>query len=132
VGDHPVLPALLRGRLAGGERLLTQLFAGIRVRDFEAAKEWYVRLMGSEPTFVAHDTEVVWELDEERYLYILGDAEGAGHALIAIFVDDLDATVAGIASRGIEPTERESYESGARKAIYHDADGNEVSFGGGI
>jgi catechol 2,3-dioxygenase-like lactoylglutathione lyase family enzyme len=132
VGDHAVLPAVLRGGLARGERLLTQLFAGIRVSDFEAAKGWYVRLLGSEPSFMPHDTEAVWELDERQYVYILEDAEGAGHALIAIFVDDLDATVAATASRGIEPTEQESYPGGASKAIYHDADGNEVSFGGGI
>jgi len=91
-----------------------------------------VRLLGSEPSFTPHDTEAVWELEEQRYLYILEDAQGAGHALIAIFVDDLDATVAATASRGIEPDEQESYPGGARKAIYHDADGNEVSFGGGI
>jgi len=35
-----------------------------------------------------------------------------------------------IASRGISPAERETYSNGVRKAIYRDADGNEVGFGG--
>jgi hypothetical protein len=30
------------------------LFAGLRVADFAAAKEWYVRLLGSEPSFLPH------------------------------------------------------------------------------
>jgi hypothetical protein len=46
------------------------------------------------------------------------------------FVDDLDDRVAEIARRGIEPAKRETYDSGAIKVIYRDADGNEVSFGG--
>jgi len=31
------------------------LFAGLRVRDFEAARPWYERLLG-EPTFLPHPT----------------------------------------------------------------------------
>jgi hypothetical protein len=30
------------------------LFAGIPVADYTAALEWYKRLLGSEPTFLAH------------------------------------------------------------------------------
>jgi hypothetical protein len=106
------------------------LFAGVRVSDYGAAKAWYERLLGAEPSFVPHATEAVWELAEDRFLYILEDAEGAGRALHTVFVDDLDARVADIASRGLEPDERVTYPGKARKAIYRDADGNEVSFGG--
>jgi catechol 2,3-dioxygenase-like lactoylglutathione lyase family enzyme len=108
------------------------LFAGIRVSDYEAARPWYERLLGAEPSFIPHATEAVWELAEHRFVYILEDAEGAGRALHTIFVDDLDARVADMASRGIEPDERVTYPGKARKAIYHDADGNEISFGGAI
>jgi len=105
------------------------LFAGNRVSDFETAKAWYERLLGSEPSFLPHDTEAVWELAEHRFLYIVEDAAAPGGGLHTIMADDLDARVADIASRGIEPDERETYSGGARKAIYHDADGNEISFG---
>ena len=47
-----------------------------------------------------------------------------------IFVDDLDARIAQIASRGIEPAQRETYSNGVRKATYRDSDGNEIGFGG--
>jgi hypothetical protein len=42
-----------------------------------------------------------------------------------IFVDDLDALVAQIADRGLEPVERETYSNGVRKITYRDPDGNE-------
>jgi hypothetical protein len=51
-------------------------------------------------------------------------------AIITIFIDDLDALDAEIASRGIEPAERETYTNGVRKLIYRDSDGNEIGFGG--
>jgi predicted enzyme related to lactoylglutathione lyase len=47
-----------------------------------------------------------------------------------IFVDDFDARVAEIADRGIEPTKREIYADGARKALCRDPEGNEIGFGG--
>jgi catechol 2,3-dioxygenase-like lactoylglutathione lyase family enzyme len=105
------------------------LFAGMRVRDFQAARAWYERLLG-EPTFFPHDTEAVWTLAEDRSLYIVESADGAGGCMATIFLDDLDARVAVIAARGLEPAERETYAKGARKILYRDPDGNEVGFGG--
>ncbi len=106
------------------------LFAGICVSDYEAARPWYERLLGSEPTFLAHETEAVWELGEHRWIFVAENADRAGHAVHTIFVDDLDSVVSEIASRGISPAERETYSNGVRKAIYRDAEGNEVGFGG--
>jgi len=108
------------------------LFAGVRVSDYEAAKSWYQRLLDAEPSFIAHATEAVWELAEHRFLFILEDAEGAGRAIHTIFVDDLDTLVADIASRGIELRDLVTYPGKAGKAIYRDADGNEIGFGGAI
>lgn len=105
------------------------LFAGIYVRDYQAAKGWYVRLLGSEPAFLASEIEAVWALAEHRWLYIRENADHAGHAVHAVMVDDLDARVAEIAERGIEPVAWEHHAEDARKAVYHDADGNEVAFG---
>ena len=108
------------------------LFAGIRVSDYESAKTWYERLLGAEPSFIPHATEAVWDLAPHRSLFIVEDVEGAGRAIHTIFLDDLDAQVADIASRGIEPDELVTYPGKARKAIYRDADGNEIGFGGAI
>jgi len=106
------------------------LFAGIPVADYAAALEWYERLLGSAPTFFPNDTEAVWELAEHRYLYIVQQPHHAGHAMHALFVDDLDALVAQIADRGLDPSKRETYTNGVRKITYRDLDGNEIGFGG--
>ena len=106
------------------------LFAGICVNDFPAALPWYEGLLGSEPSFLPHETEAVWEVGEHRFVYIVQDPERAGHAVHTLFAEELDAVVEGIGSRGIEPAERETYSNGVRKVTYRDADGNEIGFGG--
>ena len=106
------------------------LFAGIPVADYAAALSWYERLLGSAPTFFPHDTEAVWELAEHRFVYIVQRPEHAGHAMHTLFVDDLDALVAQIADRGLDPFERETYSNGVRKITYCDPDGNEIALGG--
>ena len=54
----------------------------------------------------------------------------AGHGLLMVMLDDLDAFVSDAATRGIEPEAVETYEGGVRKAVFRDPDGNEVGFGG--
>jgi catechol 2,3-dioxygenase-like lactoylglutathione lyase family enzyme len=105
------------------------LFAALRVRDFAAARAWYERLFG-EVTFFAHATEAVWTLAEGRSVAVDENADLAGQGSVTIFVDDLDAQVARIAARGLDPDERLTYSNGVRKTVYRDPDGNEVGFGG--
>ena len=106
------------------------LFAGIPVADYAAALKWYERLLGAEPSFFPTDSEAVWELAEHRYLYIVQQPQHAGHARLTLFVSDLEALVAQIAGRGVEPALRETYSNGVRKITYHDPDGNEIGLGG--
>jgi catechol 2,3-dioxygenase-like lactoylglutathione lyase family enzyme len=106
------------------------LFAGIPVSNYSAALRWYERLLGSPPAFLPHETEAVWQVAEHRYMYIVEQREHAGHAMHTLFVDDLDALVATIADRGLEPAKRETYLNGVRKITFRDADGNEIGFGG--
>jgi predicted enzyme related to lactoylglutathione lyase len=107
------------------------LFAGIPVTDYAAALPWYEQLFGRKPSFLPNETEAVWEVAEHRYIYIVQEPERAGNALVLSFVDDLDDRVAKIARRGIEPAKLETFGNGVTKVIYRDAEGNEISFGGG-
>ena len=107
-----------------------ELFAGICVSDYAAARPWYERLLGTEPSFLPHETEAVWELAEHGSIFIVEDAERAGRALHTIIVDDLDSLVRRLPHAASAPTDRETYSNGVRKAIYRDADGNEIGFGG--
>lgn len=108
------------------------LFAGIPVADYMVALEWYQQLLGSPPAFFPHDTEAVWELAEHRYLYIVQveQTHHAGHAILTLFVDDLDTLAAEIANRGLDPSKQETYDNGVRKITYRDPDGNEIGLGG--
>jgi catechol 2,3-dioxygenase-like lactoylglutathione lyase family enzyme len=105
------------------------LFAGLRVRDFQAARAWYERLFWK-PSFFPHDTEAVWTLADGRSVYIVEHPDGAGRSVVTLFVEDLDERLAAIAQRGMEPEEREAYSNGVRKATFRDPDGNEIAFGG--
>jgi catechol 2,3-dioxygenase-like lactoylglutathione lyase family enzyme len=106
------------------------LFAGVPVGDFERARAWYEQLLGSEPSFLPHDTEAVWEVAEHRFVYIVERPEDAGHAICMVFVDDLDALIQGLADHGLVPVADESPADGVRKVTFRDPDGNEIAFGG--
>ncbi len=105
------------------------LFAGLRVRSFQAALPWYEQLLG-EPAFFPHSTEAVWTLADERSVYVVEHPDGAGNSVVTVFVGDLDAQIAAISGRGLEPDERETLSDGVRKAVFRDADGNEVVVAG--
>ncbi|HET6530931.1 MAG TPA: VOC family protein [Actinoplanes sp.] len=106
------------------------LFAGIPVTDLATAQAWYERLFGTPPAFFPNDVEAVWELAENRSVYIELKPEHAGHAMVTAFLDDLDAFVDAAAERGLVPDVRETYDNGVRHTTYRDPDGNEISFGG--
>jgi catechol 2,3-dioxygenase-like lactoylglutathione lyase family enzyme len=106
------------------------LFAGIPVADYDRAVAWYERLLGSGPSFLPNDVEAVWELADNRYLFIEVRPDHAGHAMLTIFAEDFDIRVQEISDRGVEPAERETYSNGVRKWTYRDPDGNEIGFGG--
>jgi catechol 2,3-dioxygenase-like lactoylglutathione lyase family enzyme len=110
--------------------MTVDLFAGVPVRDYTTAAAWYERLLGAPPSFLPNDAEAVWELAENRYLFIEVRPDHAGHAMHTVFVSNFDARISDIAERGLEPAERETYANGVRKATFRDPDGNEIGFGG--
>ncbi|WP_127503035.1 VOC family protein [Actinoplanes solisilvae] len=107
------------------------IFAGIPVRDYGTALEWYKRLLGVEPSFYPNDVEAVWQLAEDRFVYIIQDPGRAGGGVGMIWVDDPVAEAARIAGRGITPDDVEKHDS-VWKYVFHDADGNETGIGGEV
>jgi len=79
-----------------------------------------------QPSFFPNATEAVWTLADDRSVYVVEHADGAGNSVVTIFVDDLDAHVAAVAARGLESDERLTYSNGLRKALYRETDGNEL------
>lgn len=107
------------------------LFAGFAVSDYPSAVDWYERLLGSPPTFRPNDHEAVWELAEHRFLYIEHRPERAGQGQHTVFVESFDDVIRALRARGVRPSTEETYENGVRKAVFVDADGNELGLGGG-
>jgi catechol 2,3-dioxygenase-like lactoylglutathione lyase family enzyme len=98
----------------------------IPVADFKPAAEFYERLLGRAPDFVAIEgREVLWQV--RAWIYVALDQERAGSALMAWLVDDLDKTLAQLAGRGIEAGEPVP-EGGGRKATVTDPEGSSMAF----
>ncbi len=103
------------------------VFAGVPVRDFDAAHTWYSTFFGRPPDVMAHEREVMWRCADPAWLYVVHDEPRAGNALVALLVADLDAAVAEIAERGITGGQATREGDSARKVSFTDPDGNEIS-----
>jgi catechol 2,3-dioxygenase-like lactoylglutathione lyase family enzyme len=108
------------------------LFACLPVSDLERAKAWYEQLLGSPPAFLPNDTEAVWEIAEERYIYIEVLPNDAGHGKVTLFFDNLATRIEAASGRGIDPAHQETYENGVTKITYRDPDENGIGYGGNL
>ena len=97
-----------------------ELFAGRAVSDYHRAVSWFERMLGTQATFEATDTECVWTLAEHRSIYVELRPERAGRGMFTVFVDDLDGFVDAAASRGVYPELQETYGIGVRKVTFRD------------
>src|SRR5438132_12292055 len=80
---------------------ITHIFAGVAVADYGSARLWYERLFGRAPDMLPNENEAVWRVAQTGSIYIVGDPDHAGRALLTLAADDLDELVAGLADRGI-------------------------------
>lgn len=107
--------------------LITHLFAGVPVADFDASIDWYTRLFGRPPDCrVGH--EMLWEMDEHAWLLIEPNATQAGAGRIALAVSRLDALLERVAVEGLEHGPIETYSNGVRHVKIPDLDGNAIAF----
>jgi predicted enzyme related to lactoylglutathione lyase len=102
-------------------------FTGVPVSDLTRGRDFFERLFGSPPDVLVNENEVMWQVADAAWLYVVVDPPRAGHALAAVSVPDLDAALAELASRGIQPSVLEQPGPAARKATVLDPDGNSVA-----
>ena len=76
-------------------------FTGVPVSELATGRAFFERLFGRPADVVVNADEVMWRLADPAWLYVVVDPARAGHALEAFSVDDLDATLAELAGRGI-------------------------------
>jgi catechol 2,3-dioxygenase-like lactoylglutathione lyase family enzyme len=107
---------------------MEHVFAGIPVADLQAGLDWWERLLHRAPDMRPNEDEAVWHLTESSSVYVVRDGERAGNGLLTLFVDDLDAQLAGMAERGIAAGEVGT-KPGVRVTTVVDPDGNQVQLG---
>jgi len=104
------------------------LFVGVPVADLQAATPWYERLFGRPADIVPNEHEVMWRVAGDGWLYVIEDPKRAGHAIVAVSVDDLDQFIAALADRGITAGPPEAVGDAGRKAVTLDPEGNLIGW----
>jgi len=104
------------------------LFASVPVADLRAALSWYESLFGREADIVPNESEVMWRVAGNGWLYVIEDPDRAGLTVVTIAVDDLDRLVSELATRGIASGPIEPVGDVGRKANSPDSDGNVISW----
>ncbi len=102
-------------------------FTGVPVSELATGRDFFERLLGRPADVVVNADEVMWRLADPAWLYVVVDPGRAGHALVALSVGDLDATLAELAGRGITARTVEDVGDTGRKATLLDPDGNSVA-----
>lgn len=104
------------------------LFASVPVADLRAALSWYEQLFGRAADLVPNESEVMWCVAGNGWLYVIEDPGRAGGTVVTISVDDLDQLVADLRTRGISAGPIEAVGEAGRKANSVDSDGNVISW----
>lgn len=108
---------------------INHIFAGIAVADYESALVWYERFFGRPPDVIVTENESMWHVTDTGWIYLVGDANRAGKALLTLLVDDLEDRVAALGERGLAAGAIETMPGLYRKAVITDPDGNTITFG---
>jgi catechol 2,3-dioxygenase-like lactoylglutathione lyase family enzyme len=112
---------------------ITNVLAVVCVADVELARSWYERALGRPVDREPMEGCLEWQLGPSGGLQVIADPEHAGHGMVTLGVDDVDAQVAVLRERGldIENTHDGDVPEGAtiRIAQLRDPDGNLLTFG---
>src|SRR5215471_3916158 len=103
------------------------LFAGIAVSDFKAAQAWYERFFARPADVVANEEEVMWQVTDRGWLYIVRDEDHAGNSIVAMAVPDIEDATSALKARGVAPGPIEPEGDAGLKAVAMDPDGNSIA-----
>jgi hypothetical protein len=103
-----------------------ELFAAVPTAGYAAGRAWWTRFFDREPDLVPNDNEACWQVADHGWIYVIGDAERAGRALVTLLVDDLDAWLARLGDVG----EIDTMPGGIRTCHISDPEGNTIQLGG--
>ena len=106
--------------------MITDLIAGVPVRDLDGAIDWYTRFFGRGPDMRVGD-EVLWDVADHATLFIEPDPRAAGSGRITLGVPDLDGLLDRLRAAGIDHDPVETYANGVRHVKVPDPDGNAIA-----
>jgi catechol 2,3-dioxygenase-like lactoylglutathione lyase family enzyme len=109
--------------------MITDLIAGVPVRDLDASIDWYTRFFGRGPDLRVGD-EVLWDVVPGATLFIEPGPERAGSGRITFAVRELDALLERLTAASIAAGPVETYANGVRHVSIPDPDGNAIAFAG--
>jgi hypothetical protein len=105
---------------------IPSIFVGLTVRDLAVSQRWYEHFFDRAPDVLVSSDEVMWQLNEQAWLFIVADDSPARSTNLVLALDDLDAALEDLARRGINARDIEVIEGAGRKAYFGDPDDNEV------
>jgi predicted enzyme related to lactoylglutathione lyase len=105
---------------------IPSVFIGIAVADLATSAQWYEQFFGRAADVLVSTDEVMWQLNESSWLFIVQDDVARPSANVVLATDDLNDALQVLARHGIEPLELEVIDGAGRKAYFRDPDDNEV------
>lgn len=112
---------------------INHVLAVVAVSDFDASLSWYQRFLDSPATNVPMPgTLAEWRLTNGGWLQMHRDPELAGHGLVNLAVEDLDASLRDLRKRAVEHGAVIEANKGVRLSPITDPDGNIITLIGGF
>ncbi|KUI28958.1 glyoxalase [Mycobacterium sp. IS-1742] len=111
---------------------IDHLLAVVPVSDVDESRRWYTSLFGRDADNNPMPTLVEWQVRPGSWVQVFADPDRAGSGLLNLAVDDLEAHVAEVGSRGIEAEPIVDAAKGVRLAALTDPDGNILRLIGGF
>jgi hypothetical protein len=105
---------------------IPSIFVGITVSELAVSQCWYELFFDRAPDVLVSTDEVMWQLNEQAWLFIVEGRSAERSVNLVLAADDLNAALDDLARRGIESHDLEVIEGAGRKAYFRDPDDNEV------
>ena len=110
----------------------TNVLAVLPVADVEASRPWFTALFGRPEDNNPMPSLVEWQVLPGAWVQVFHDPDRAGTDEVNFAVDDLEAHIAQLKGRGLEPGDIVDASKGVRLSRFSDPDGNVVSLIGGF
>lgn len=106
---------------------IANALAGIAVRDFDAAVEWYGTLFSRKPDAAPMPHLAEWHFVAGGWLQVFEDRDRAGQTSVTLVVDDISTTRDELLKKQVD-VEDDSDSEVTRVTQVRDPDGNLVVF----